>query len=85
MGMRSGCAMVPFVAIDTRFLRAEELGIRLEIVRGLPIWDAHPVWRHQKAIIDRIRATIRSTERASDAGCGCVHVSDVYVQFPDVR
>jgi Uma2 family endonuclease len=74
--------MVLSVAIDPRFLRAEELGIRLEVVAGLPIWEAHPVWRHQKAI-DRIRATIRVTKRADNAGCGCVHVSDVYVQFVD--
>lgn len=71
------------MAIDSKFLRAEELGIRLEIVRGLPIWEAHPVYRHQKAV-DRIRATI---ERATDAGdtarCACVHVADVYVSFPD--
>jgi Uma2 family endonuclease len=67
------------MAIDPRFLRAEELGIRLEIVSGLPIWEAHPVWKHQKAI-DRIRATLGA---APGAVCGCVHASDVYVQFPD--
>src|SRR5690606_5138268 len=77
VGKIGRCAMAFSVAIDPRFLRAEELGIRLEIVGGLPIWEAHPVWRHQKAI-DRIRATIRATKRATDAGCECVHVSDVY-------
>ncbi len=65
--------------IDPKFLKAEELGIRLEVVSGLPIWEAHPVWKHQKAI-DRI-----STGIAAKAGspCTCVHASDVYVQFPD--
>jgi hypothetical protein len=29
------------VALDPRFLKAEELGIRLEVVSGLPIWEAH--------------------------------------------
>jgi hypothetical protein len=43
--------------IDPKFLKAEELGIRLEVVSGLPIREAHPVWKHQKAI-DRIRSTI---------------------------
>jgi len=61
------------------FLRAEELGIRLEIVGGLAIWEAQPVWKHQKAI-DRIRATIAPREGIT---CTCVHASDVYVQFPD--
>lgn len=67
------------MAIDPKFLRAEELGIRLEIVAGLPIWEAHPVWKHQKAV-DRIRSTI--APRASSE-CACVHASDVYVQFAD--
>lgn len=65
--------------LDPKFLRAEELGIRLEVVSGLPIWEAHPVWKHQKAV-DRIRATIAAK---GGTGCACVHASDVYVQFPD--
>jgi len=68
------------MAIDPKFLRAEELGVRLEIVAGLPIWEAHPVWRHQKAV-DRIRASIRT--RGEGPPCACVHASDVYVQFRD--
>lgn len=62
------------------FLRAEELGIRLEIVAGLPIWEAHPVYKHQKAV-DRIRATIQ--KRDPDNECECIHAADVYVQFGD--
>lgn len=65
--------------LDPKFLRAEELGLRLEVVSGLPIWEAHPVWKHQKAV-DRIRATIKPARSGS---CACVHASDVYVQFPD--
>jgi hypothetical protein len=70
--------------LDT-LLRAEELGVRLEIVGGLPIWEAHPVWNHQKQI-DRIRASlpvrpIRRRGRKSE--CACVHASDVYIRFPD--
>lgn len=67
------------MALDPKFLKAEELGIRLEVVSGLPIWEAHPVWKHQKAI-DRIRTTIAPKPGTS---CTCVHASDVYVQFPD--
>jgi hypothetical protein len=37
--------------IDPKFLRAEELGIRLEVVSGLPIWEAHPVKRHNRSSI----------------------------------
>ena len=43
--------------MDSKFLRAEELGVRLEIVQGLPIWEPSPVYKHQRAV-DRIRAII---------------------------
>ena len=65
--------------MDPKFLRAEELGIRLEIVGGLPIWEAHPGYKHQKAV-DRIRATITPS---TEGGCACVHAADVYISFPD--
>ncbi len=65
-------------------LRAEELGVRLEIVRGLPLWEAQPVVRHQRAI-DRIRSTIRPAPPVGSGGssCSCVHLAGVYVCFPD--
>ena len=71
--------------MDSKFLRAEDFGIRLEIVGGLPIWEPYPVYKHQKAV-DRIRATIEKVAASSESGegaCDCVHVSDVYVSFPD--
>lgn len=70
--------------MDSKFLRAEEFGVRLEIVRGLPLWEPYPVYKHQKAV-DRIRATITQAD-ASLAGenvCACVHAADVYISFPD--
>jgi Uma2 family endonuclease len=71
--------MLAGMAIDPKFMRAEELGIRLEVVGGLAIWEAQPVWKHQKAV-DRIRASIGPR---SGAPCACVHAADVYVQFRD--
>ncbi|TCT21497.1 Uma2 family endonuclease [Thiobaca trueperi] len=65
--------------MDSRLLQAEELGVRLEIVGGLPIWEAQPLYRHQKAV-DRIRSSIAPE---AERGCACVHVADVYVSFPD--
>lgn len=67
------------MAIDPKFVRADELGIRLEIVRGLPLWEAAPTLRHQRAV-DRIRASIAPQTPSAYA---CVHVADVYIQFPD--
>lgn len=71
--------------MDPKFLHADELGIRLEMVGGLPIWEPHPVYKHQKAV-DRIRATIEKAKSAKGSekdGCACIHVSDVYISFPD--
>lgn len=71
--------------MDSKFLRAEDLGIRLEIVGGLPLWEPYPVYKHQKAV-DRIRATIERvavSSESSDGRCDCIHVSDVYISFPD--
>src|SRR5690242_3478528 len=71
--------------MDEKFLRADELGVRLELVGGLPIWEPYPVYKHQKAI-DRIRSTIvppRKTGRKKNGRCQCIHISDVYVAFPD--
>jgi Uma2 family endonuclease len=70
--------------MDSKFLRAEEFGVRLEIVHGLPIWEPYPVYKHQKAV-DRIRSTITKIDAAPapDDKCSCVHISDVYISFPD--
>jgi len=69
--------------VDPKFIRAEELGIKLEMVGGLPIWEPHPVWKHQKHV-DRIRATISRIESDNALStCACVHAADVYVGFPD--
>lgn len=69
-------------ALFATLLRADQLGIRLEIVGGLPIWEAHPVLKHQRAV-DRIRGSIKPPAVVAGDGCGCVHFADVYVQFPD--
>ncbi len=68
----------------SKLLDADALGIRLEIIGGLPVWEPHPLWKHQKAI-DRIRATIETTPPAKHAqkSCDCIHASDVYVKFTD--
>ena len=66
--------------IDSRLLTADQLGIRLEVVNGLSIWEAQPLYKHQKAV-ERIAQSIRPG--AASADCQCVHALDVYVQFPN--
>lgn len=52
-----------------KLLEADQLGLRLEWVGGLPLWEAQPTYRHQKAV-DRIRQSIRPKEGFS---CPCIH------------
>lgn len=70
--------------MDSTCLRADESGIRLEIVAGLPIWEPSPVLKHQKAV-DRIRASIESPplESQVEEGCSGIHIANVYVGFSD--
>ncbi len=67
--------------MNPQFLTAEELGIRLEIAGNLAIWEASPIYKHQKAV-DRIRDSFQKAEKDGKL-CECLDVADVYVQFPD--
>ncbi len=67
--------------------RAEQAGIKLEVVNGLPMWEVFPAVRHQKSIY-RIQQTITRIQKsiqpnADDTPCGCFHYSDIYIRFPD--
>lgn len=57
--------------------RANEVGIRLEMINGIPIWEASPAVLHQRESY-RIQQTIKQLGE-----CGCFHVADVYVKFSD--
>jgi len=70
---------MPALSPEELILQADRLNIRLEIVRGLPLWEASPIYAHQ-AEVDRIRASIKP---AKGAECGCVHAADVLFRFPD--
>ena len=69
------------MTLQQTLLQANELGVRLEIVNGLPIWEAQPLYRHQKHV-ERICLDITKAT-SNDSDCACVHVMDVYVQFPN--
>jgi len=61
---------------------AEEAGIRLEVVQGLPVWEFMPSPIHT---IDakRIDQSVRRGPRASETGCGCFSFQDMAIRFPD--
>ena len=69
------------MSLSPILLQASELGIRLEIVNGLHIWEAQPVYRHQKHI-ERIVQGITKTD-CIPSECDCIHAVDVYIQFPN--
>lgn len=69
------------MSIDDMLQRADTVGIRLEVIGGLPVWEAHPNLTHQKAI-DHIRESIEpATDQTSP--CACVHYADLHIKFPD--
>jgi hypothetical protein len=67
--------------IEDLFLVADEAGVRLEIIGGLPVWEALPNLTHQKAI-DQIRASLTRSESGKER-CECLHYADLHIKFPD--
>jgi Uma2 family endonuclease len=67
--------------IDDLFMIADNAGVRLEIINGIPVWEALPNLTHQKTI-DRIRQMI-DVSNESNGNCACVHYADLHIKFPD--
>jgi Uma2 family endonuclease len=65
--------------LEKLILEADKIGVRLEIIGGLPVWETSPVYRHQVKI-DQIRATIKPLEKSK---CDCHHVADTLFRFKD--
>ncbi|SLM32054.1 conserved hypothetical protein [Desulfamplus magnetovallimortis] len=68
--------------IEHLFLQSDKLGIRLEIMGNLPVWEPQPVYRHQKHA-RRISESIRPLNNTSSKSCGCIWIQDVYIKFPN--
>jgi Putative restriction endonuclease len=73
---------MPNSLMELAFRDAEELGVRLEIVDGLGIWEAYPALRHVNAT-SRIERSIHPDPLAHESGCGCKTYADLSVRFPD--
>jgi Uma2 family endonuclease len=67
--------------IDDFFQIADNAGVRLEIIGGLPVWEALPNLTHQEAI-DRIRQNLKGPDE-KNAACACLHYADLHIKFPD--
>lgn len=61
---------------------ADAAGLRLELVRGIPTWEALPVYRHQRAV-RRIDQSIRPLASDGSNACECIVVQDLSIRFPD--
>ncbi len=60
---------------------ADESGIRLEFVNGIPIWEAFPGFQHQEKTLD-IQISLRENARRSHS-YACISVADLTIRFPD--
>lgn len=67
--------------IDDLFMIADNAGVRLEVIGGLPVWEALPNLTHQETI-DRVRETFKHADYIN-GGCECLHYSDLHIKFPD--
>jgi len=61
---------------------ADNAGIRIEIIGGLPVWEALPNLTHQK-MIDRIRGSFVNGRAHREEKCHCLHYADLHIKFPD--
>ena len=61
--------------------QADSAGIKLEFVNGIPVWEAFPLYRHQKKI-DETRASLKPKQQG-DNYCACISVADLTIRFPD--
>lgn len=62
------------------FLDAESIGVRLEIIDGLGVWEASPATRHANAE-ERIAESIRRLQ-TMEGDCGCHRYRDLSIRFP---
>ena len=60
---------------------ADDSGIKLGLVSGIPIWEAFPFFQHQEKTLD-IQISLRDQARRSDASA-CISVADPTIRFPD--
>lgn len=60
---------------------ADAAGFRLEVVHGVPVWEAFPLVRHQRASV-RIINSVRPIA-VDGSPCKCIALPDVQIRFPD--
>jgi Uma2 family endonuclease len=67
---------IPF---DYLVREAESINVKLEVIAGVTVWEASPVYKHQLAT-KRIAASLKPLP---DSNCACIETQDTYFKFPD--
>ncbi len=60
---------------------ANEIGIRLSVVGGIPVWEPTPFLRHQQTVA-RVENSIRPNPNGGGT-CAGFHAADVGIRFAD--
>lgn len=66
--------------IEQVVMAADEIGLRLEVVGGVPTWELQPGFRHQSAA-RKIANSVRPGGTGGD--CACCAETDLAIAFPD--
>ena len=72
--------MSPLDDLARQIERAEEAGVILECMDGIPTWEAFPSPIHQQRLFD-IAYRLRTEATKSEGPCGCHVYLDMYIRF----
>ena len=73
--------MMAEVSIEDFIESAESVGVRLEMVAGVPYWEAMPGRRHHDALMAIRDRFVQGGQRSAD--CGCLSYVELLIRFPD--
>ena len=58
---------------------ADGVNLRLEVIRGLHVWEASPAFSHQK----EVKRIVSSIKKLPTSSCECIDTRDTLFRFPD--
>ncbi len=67
------------IPIDYLIREAESVNVKLEVIKGMTVWEASPVYKHQLEV-KRIANSLRLLPNSS---CACIETQDTLFKFPD--
>lgn len=71
-----------FPRLDDSMERSlDKSGVKLEMVNGIPVWEAFPVYRHQQKTLEVQLSILNGAKDSGD--CACISVADLTIRFPD--